>query len=66
MIGNVTMDMAMVDVTEVSDAAVGSEAALIGCQGGVGVSARDLAELAGTIPYEVVTLITSRVPRIYI
>ena len=65
-IGNVTMDMSMVDVTDVRDAAVGSEVALIGCQGDTEVSARELAELAGTIPYEVVTLISSRVPRIYI
>jgi alanine racemase len=64
-IGNVTMDMTMVDVTDVGSAAVGSEVALIGRDGGSEVSARDLADLAGTIPYEVVTLITSRVPRIY-
>ena len=65
-IGNVTMDLTMVDVTDVKDATVGSEVALIGRQGEAEVSARGLAELAGTIPYEVVTLITSRVPRIYI
>ena len=64
-IGNVTMDMTMADVTDVRDAAVGSEVALIGRQGDAGVSACGLAELAGTIPYEVVTLISSRVPRIY-
>ncbi len=63
-IGNVTMDMTMVDVTDVGDAAVGSEVALIGRQGDAEVSARDLAVLSDTIPYEVVTLITSRVPRI--
>lgn len=63
-IGNVTMDLTMVDVTDVKDAAVGSEVALIGRQGDSEVSARGLAELAGTIPYEVVTLISSRVPRI--
>ena len=65
-IGNVTMDMTMVDVTDVKDAAGGSEVTLIGSQGNESVGARELADLAGTIPYEVVTLITSRVPRIYI
>ena len=47
-----------------TDAAVGSEVTLIGRQGDAQITARALADLAGTIPYEVVTLITSRVPRI--
>ncbi len=64
-IGNVTMDMTMIDVTDVGDAAVGSEVTLIGRQGKEEISAAALAELAGTIPYEVVTLISSRVPRVY-
>jgi len=65
-IGNVTMDLTMADVTDVKDAAVGSEVVLIGRQGDAQIGARALAELAGTIPYEVVTLITSRVPRVYL
>ncbi|MFA6435090.1 MAG: alanine racemase [Elusimicrobiales bacterium] len=65
-IGNVTMDMTMLDVTGVTDAGVGSEAVLLGRQGGAEVSARELAGLAGTIPYEIVTLITARVPRVYV
>jgi alanine racemase len=63
--GNVTMDMTMVDVTDARDASVGSEVTLIGRQGGAEITAGELAALAGTIPYEIVTLITSRVPRIY-
>jgi alanine racemase len=65
-VGNVTMDMTMVDVTEVEEAEVGSEVVLIGRQGASEISAGVLAELAGTIPYEVATLITPRVPRVYI
>jgi alanine racemase len=65
-IGNVTMDMTMIDVTDAGDAAVGSEVSLIGRQGDAEISARGLAEIAGTIPYEIVTLITSRVPRIHL
>jgi len=65
-IGNVTMDMTIIDVTDVGDSGVGSDVVLIGRQGGEEVGARELAELAGTIPYEVVTLITSRVPRIHL
>ena len=62
-IGNVTMDMTMVDVTDAPGAAVGSEAVLIGRDGGAEITARDLAAAGGTIPYETVTLITARVPR---
>jgi alanine racemase len=64
-LGNVTMDMTMVDVTAVKDAAVGSEAVLLGRQGREEVSAQELADIAGTITYEIVTLISARVPRVY-
>ncbi len=64
-LGNVTMDMTMADVTGVKDAAVGAEAVLLGRQGGEEITAGELADIAGTITYEVVTLITARVPRVY-
>jgi len=65
-LGNVTMDMTMVDVTAVKDAAVGSEAVLLGRQGAEEVTAQELADIAGTITYEIVTLISARVPRVYV
>lgn len=65
-LGNVTMDMTMADVTAVKDASVGSEAVLLGRQGAEEVTAAELAGIAGTITYEVVTLISSRVPRVYL
>jgi alanine racemase len=65
-LGNVTMDMVMADVTAVKDAAVGSEAVLLGRQGGQEVTAQELADLADTITYEIVTLISGRVPRVYV
>ncbi|MBI4349874.1 MAG: alanine racemase [Elusimicrobia bacterium] len=65
-LGNVTMDMTMVDVTAVRDAAVGSEAVLLGRQGGAEIAAAELAGLADTITYELVTLIPARVPRVYV
>jgi alanine racemase len=64
-LGNVTMDMTMVDVTAVKDAAVGSEAVLLGRQGAEEITAQELADLAGTITYEIVTLVSGRVPRVY-
>ncbi len=65
-LGNVTMDMTMADVSAVKDAAVGSEAVLLGRQGGEEITAAELAGLADTITYEIVTLISARVPRIYV
>ncbi len=65
-LGNVTMDMTMADVTAVKDASVGSEAVLLGRQGAEEVTAQELAALAETITYEIVTLISARVPRVYV
>lgn len=65
-LGNVTMDMTMVDVTAVKDAAVGSEAVLLGRQGAEEITAAELAAMADTITYEIVTLISARVPRVYV
>ena len=64
-LGNVTMDMMMVDVTA-AEAKVGDEVVLIGRQGDLEITACDVADLAGTISYEILTLITARVPRVYI
>ncbi len=64
-LGNITMDMCMVDVTDVPQVQVGNEVVLIGKQGTETISARELAEKAGTIDYEITTLITARVPRFY-
>ena len=60
--GRVTMDQVLVDCGDAS-VAEGDEAVLIGEQGGQRVRAEDLARLAGTIPYEIVTGISARVPR---
>ncbi len=59
------MDQMMADVTKVPDAKPGDEAVMIGEQGESRVTASDLAEWCGTIPWEVFTNITYRVPRIY-
>ena len=50
---------------EWSTAYNGDEVVLIGEQGGERITAEELAEWAGTIPYEVLTAINDRVPRIY-
>jgi alanine racemase len=62
--GNVTMDQLVVDCGDL-EPAPGDEVVLLGSQAGETISANELAEHAGTIGYEVVARIGSRVPRRY-
>ena len=59
------MDQFMVNL-EGEKADVGEEVILLGESEGECLSADDLAELAGTIPYEILTNINARVPRAYV
>lgn len=63
--GRVCMDQVMVDVGNFP-IKIGDEVILIGSQGKKRISAEELAQLAGTIPYEIVCGLASRIPRIYI
>jgi alanine racemase len=63
--GRVTMDQIMIDVTRVPDCRVGDEVVALGVQVGEEIHARELATQAHTIPWEILTNIGSRVPRIY-
>jgi alanine racemase len=63
-VGRVCMDQLMVNI-EWGEAWNGDEVVLIGEQGGARVTVEELAEWAGTIPYEILTAINARVPRIY-
>lgn len=62
--GTVCMDQFMVDVGD-ADAEVGDVATLIGGDGEERITAEELADLVGTINYEITTRIPSRVPRVY-
>ena len=64
-VGRVCMDMTMVDVTNIPGVQPGDNAILIGRQGEEHITAQELADLQGTIPYEVLCAIGSRVPRVY-
>ncbi len=65
--GTVCMDWIMLDVTDIPEVTVGDEVTLLGCDGaGNFVHAEELAERAGTIPYEIFCGISKRVPRVYI
>lgn len=63
--GRVCMDTIMVDVTDIPNVKVGTEAVLIGRQGKEKITAADIAARTGTIPYEVLTSIGQRVKRVY-
>jgi alanine racemase len=65
-LGRITMDLTMVDVTEAGNVSLGDEAVLLGKQDGAEITVREVAELAGTIPWEVFTGIGSRVARVYL
>jgi alanine racemase len=63
--GSISMDQAALDVGAVPNVEVGDVVTLIGRDGGAALGADDLAEAAGTISYEVLCGISSRVPRRY-
>ena len=65
-VGRVAMDMHMIDVTDVADAAVDDEVTLIGAQANATLDADEVAARAGTISYEILAGIMARVPRIFI
>ena len=63
--GKICMDQLMVDVGNLA-VRVGDEVVLIGSQGKNKITAEELAGLSGTIPYEIVCGLGSRIPRVYI
>jgi alanine racemase len=63
--GRVTMDQILIDVTRVPGCRVGDEVVALGSQEGEEIQARELATQAHTIPWEILTNIGARVPRIY-
>lgn len=63
-IGRVCMDQFMCDVTHIPDVKAGDTVTLIGTEGNETITADDIADSTGTIGYEIVCGITSRVPRV--
>ncbi len=64
-IGRVCMDLTMLDVTDIPGVCQDDEVVIFGSQGDEIISADEIAEKIGTINYEVVCMISARVPRIY-
>ena len=64
-LGRVTMDQTIVDVTDVPGVMSGDEAVLVGRQLGAEISIAEFSTWADTIPWEVLCSVTKRVPRVY-
>jgi alanine racemase len=65
-VGRVSMDMAMIDVSAIPGVAQGEVVTFLGRAGEERVDADELASLADTISWEVLTAVTARVPRLYL
>ena len=60
-LGKICMDMCMIDLTDKPSVDVGSEIEIFGEKNPI----ETMADMAGTIPYEIVCAVSKRVPRIY-
>lgn len=59
------MDQMMLDITHIKDVEIGDEVVVFGSQKGVDLPVEELANSLGTINYEITSIITKRVPRVY-
>jgi alanine racemase len=64
LVGRISMDQCVLDVTDIPGTAAGDEVVIVGTQEGESITAFDHAEAAGTIPWEVFTRIAARVERV--
>ena len=64
-VGRVSMDLTIIDVTDATEVALDDRVTLLGNDGDCSITAEDLGELAGTISYEITCGISSRVPRVF-
>jgi alanine racemase len=65
LVGSIAMDAVMADVTDVGDVGLDDEFVLIGSQDGSEIVTNELARVRTTIPWEIVTSMAYRVPRVY-
>jgi alanine racemase len=64
-VGTITMDQCLIDVTDVPGAAEGDIVTLLGQDGSESIGATEWAERSDTIPYEILTSFSPRLPRLY-
>lgn len=65
-VGEICMDVIMIDVTDIPPVSVGEEVVLLGKQGDREITVNDLAQWGNYISHEVVSLLSTRLPRLYI
>jgi alanine racemase len=65
-VGNVCMDLTMIDVTDMPETRIGDTVTLLGSDNGDTIGANELADWAETIPYEIICRVSPRVPRVFL
>jgi alanine racemase len=65
-VGSISMDLTLLDVTDIPGTDIADEVILIGESGGASITAVEVSQLLETVPYEVLCSIGKRVPRIYV
>ncbi|HNY28425.1 MAG TPA: alanine racemase [Candidatus Sumerlaeota bacterium] len=65
-LGRITMNLTVVDVTDIGDVSLGAPVLLFGRQGGHLLRVEELAHAAGAIPYEILCNMGCRLPRVYL
>jgi alanine racemase len=65
-VGRVSMDLTIVDVSHIGNVEVGNEVILLGKSANKSVDAVELARLCESVPYEILCGLSQRVPRVYI
>ncbi|WP_027634442.1 alanine racemase [Clostridium hydrogeniformans] len=65
-VGRICMDQCMIDVTDIGEVKVDDEVILLGQYGDLNLDADYIADMMGTVNYEVICMIKQRVPRVYI
>jgi alanine racemase len=65
-VGNISMDLSLLDVTDIPGVAVGDEVTLLGKSDRCSITALEIAQEIHTVPYEVLCSIGKRVPRVYV
>ena len=65
-VGRICMDQCMIDVTHIPNVQIGDEVILMGEENGLKITAEEIAKDIGTISYEVICMISKRVPRVYL
>ena len=65
-VGSISMDLSLLDVTDIPGTNIGDEIILIGQSDDCSITAIEIAQLLDTVPYEVLCSIGKRVPRIYV